>query len=208
MDITQLVFSVERCYLMKAQDKYILIDTGYAFEWEDFRTKLKDAGIGFQDISHIILTHHHDDHCGMLNDIIRENTDIRVVMSNLAPTLLQKGGKRPQPRRRAGEQTHPLPFYARRTAEQNGHTEKEEDAVLSALHCTSQRHPRCKGYKVGGYRDRTERGDHRNPWAQHRFDLCDLRRRGLHGGGRGSQHAQAVWHEKLRHLHTGHGFIL
>ncbi|HBF38776.1 MAG TPA: MBL fold metallo-hydrolase, partial [Firmicutes bacterium] len=38
-----------------------------------FSRRLQEAGISFSQISHIILTHHHDDHAGLLNYIIKEN---------------------------------------------------------------------------------------------------------------------------------------
>ena len=42
-------------------------------------------------INHIILTHHHDDHCGLLQNILRENNSIRIVMSYLCKDLILKG---------------------------------------------------------------------------------------------------------------------
>ena len=53
------------CYLVKKQNgKHILVDTGYEWDWKLFRKRLKQIGARLSDISHIILTHHHDDHCG------------------------------------------------------------------------------------------------------------------------------------------------
>jgi glyoxylase-like metal-dependent hydrolase (beta-lactamase superfamily II) len=84
--------SVTNCYLLPTlQHKYVLIDTGYAEDWNLFSKRLKQTGIGLDKISHIILTHHHDDHCGLLNPIIQANPDIQVVMSALAKDLLLVG---------------------------------------------------------------------------------------------------------------------
>ncbi|MCE1252431.1 MAG: MBL fold metallo-hydrolase [Anaerolineae bacterium] len=84
--------SVTNCYLIKnGADKYILIDTGYADEWELFNERLNEQGLKPADISHIILTHHHDDHCGLLNRLTALNPAMRVVMSAKARELLLLG---------------------------------------------------------------------------------------------------------------------
>ena len=73
MKIIKLKLSVTNCFLVQVGDKYILVDTGYDWEWEAFCSRLKEARVSFADISHIILTHHHDDHSGLLNNILTEN---------------------------------------------------------------------------------------------------------------------------------------
>ena len=91
MKIINLKLSVTNCFLVKTTSKYILIDTGYEQDWELFCERLKRVDVSLLDISHIILTHHHDDHCGLLNKILKENNDIQVVMSHLSKDLLLKG---------------------------------------------------------------------------------------------------------------------
>lgn len=91
MNLISLKLSVTTCYLIQAGDKYVLVDTGYVEDWELFEQRLKEAGISLSQISHILLTHHHDDHCGLLHNILRENSSIRVVMSELCSQLIQKG---------------------------------------------------------------------------------------------------------------------
>ena len=68
-----------------------MVDTGYEWDWELFLKRLKHINVGFSDISHIILTHHHDDHCGLLNQVIEQNNGIQIVMSHFAKELLTKG---------------------------------------------------------------------------------------------------------------------
>lgn len=92
MEAIKLSLSVTNDYLIKAKDnEYILIDTGYVEDWELFRRRLKEADVELSNISHIILTHHHDDHCGLLNEIVQENNDIKIVMSDMTKELLLKG---------------------------------------------------------------------------------------------------------------------
>lgn len=91
MNIIKIKLSVTNCYLIKSDENYVLIDTGYAEDWELFRKNIETAGIHLSQISHLILTHHHDDHCGFLHAILNENASIRVVMSGLCAELIQKG---------------------------------------------------------------------------------------------------------------------
>jgi len=86
-----LKLSVTNCYLLKADHRYVLIDTGYDWEWDTFRKQLDRAKIDFADIEYLILTHHHDDHAGLLNQVVTKNPGIKVVMSKRAKELLTKG---------------------------------------------------------------------------------------------------------------------
>ncbi len=104
MKVRELKLSFNNCYLVGTDDKYILIDTGYESTWELFCKRLKEAGVGPSDISHLVLTHHHDDHCGLLNQVVEANQKIRIVMSDRAPALLAKG---------ANDRTH-CPCYVGR----------------------------------------------------------------------------------------------
>jgi glyoxylase-like metal-dependent hydrolase (beta-lactamase superfamily II) len=91
MNVRELTLSFNNCYLVGTSDKHILVDTGYESSWEPFRKQLSEAGVSLSDISHLVLTHHHDDHCGLLNRLVRANPDIRIVMSHRATTLLANG---------------------------------------------------------------------------------------------------------------------
>jgi len=91
MELTPLDLAVTTCYLVKTPGKYVLIDTGYAQDWNLFCKRLAAANVSLDQISHIILTHHHDDHCGLLNQITRLNPAVRVVMPSLAKDLLLVG---------------------------------------------------------------------------------------------------------------------
>ena len=91
MKIIELKLSVTNCFLIKTHKKYILIDTGYEYEWELFCERLKEVSVSLSEISHIILTHHHDDHCGLLHKILEKNNDVKIVMSYFAKDLLLKG---------------------------------------------------------------------------------------------------------------------
>lgn len=91
MHIIPVQLSVTNCFLLPCDNQYILVDTGYDVDWDLFCKRLKRIDVDFSQISHIILTHHDDDHSGLLNHIINKNHDIKVVMSYLAPPLLATG---------------------------------------------------------------------------------------------------------------------
>jgi glyoxylase-like metal-dependent hydrolase (beta-lactamase superfamily II) len=83
--------SVTNCHVLKADNGYVLVDTGYGREWGAFSRQLEGAGIGPTDLRYLILTHHHDDHAGLVKQLVRENPRIRVVMSGLAERPLATG---------------------------------------------------------------------------------------------------------------------
>ena len=91
MEIIPIELSVTNCYLIKTANNYILIDTGYEYDWELFCSKMMKAHGSVSQISHIILTHHHDDHCGLLHHILAENPSIHVVMSSRCKELIATG---------------------------------------------------------------------------------------------------------------------
>jgi glyoxylase-like metal-dependent hydrolase (beta-lactamase superfamily II) len=91
MNFIPLKLSVTNCFVVKAGDHCVLIDTGFEDEWDLFRRRLNEADVELAQISHIILTHHHDDHCGLVNHILQGNDSIRVVMSQLCTELIRTG---------------------------------------------------------------------------------------------------------------------
>ena len=68
----------------------MLVDTGYEEDWDLFIEEIKKANVKFSEISHIILTHHHDDPCSLLANILKENSPIRVAMSYRCKDLISK----------------------------------------------------------------------------------------------------------------------
>ena len=84
---------VTNCYLLKADEGYVLVDTGYDREWDAFCKELEKAGVGFGDLTYLILTHHHDDHAGLLNELVAQNPRIKIVMSERARDPLARGRK-------------------------------------------------------------------------------------------------------------------
>ncbi|MDD6000662.1 MAG: MBL fold metallo-hydrolase [Bacteroidales bacterium] len=57
-------------YLVKIDDGYALIDTGYDTGFKRFLKKIKKFNINPQKIKYIMLTHAHDDHAGFINEVL------------------------------------------------------------------------------------------------------------------------------------------
>lgn len=60
------------CYIIDDGHTKILIDGGIAREqyFEFFKTQLTNFGLSFDSIDVIILTHHHEDHTGIVNEVL------------------------------------------------------------------------------------------------------------------------------------------
>ncbi|MEJ2169956.1 MAG: MBL fold metallo-hydrolase [Desulfobacterales bacterium] len=48
---------VTSCFLLPVGGNYLLVDTGYAYEFKDFLDKLHQKGIRIKDITYLLLTH-------------------------------------------------------------------------------------------------------------------------------------------------------
>lgn len=84
--------SMTRLYLLRGENgDYTLIDTGYNKEYEKFRRALARTGLQLEQIKHLFLTHHHDDHAGFAAQLIEDRPSIRVIARAEAEPLLAAG---------------------------------------------------------------------------------------------------------------------
>lgn len=65
-------------YVIERNDHFVLIDTGVESTWKLIRDYLASLDRSLEDISLIIVTHHHGDHTGSLREL-RERTGARVA---------------------------------------------------------------------------------------------------------------------------------
>jgi glyoxylase-like metal-dependent hydrolase (beta-lactamase superfamily II) len=82
--------SLSDIFLLPCQDGYLQIDTGYDRDYPLYRRGLAKAGIRLEEIKYLVLTHHHDDHAGFLNDLTRD-TQITIIAHEKAKDLLRTG---------------------------------------------------------------------------------------------------------------------
>lgn len=89
--IRTLKLSKTNCYLLPLSEGYLLVDTGYAEDKDRFFHELKKYRLTPREIRFIFLTHHHDDHAGLLNDLVGLNPEIRIIMHRECAELLKEG---------------------------------------------------------------------------------------------------------------------
>jgi len=79
------------CFLLRHDTGWLLIDTGYAWEKAEFLKGLSGQGVLPREITHLFLTHAHDDHAGLLNSLIAAQPQLSLIMSGEAAARLPGG---------------------------------------------------------------------------------------------------------------------
>jgi glyoxylase-like metal-dependent hydrolase (beta-lactamase superfamily II) len=79
-----------RCYLLKCDEGYLLVDVYYPGHYTKFKKKLTRIGIEVSEIKYLFLTHHHDDHTGFAAELVG-NTGCKVITHRNALLALEKG---------------------------------------------------------------------------------------------------------------------
>lgn len=57
-------------YVLVRESEIAIVDTGTPGNTAKFADVIQSAGLGWDDVNHVILTHHHGDHVGGLNEIL------------------------------------------------------------------------------------------------------------------------------------------
>lgn len=81
---------VTKCYLLRCQDGYLLIDTSYRGDFDKLKVALTKLGVALADIRYLLLTHHHDDHAGFAAQLVAQ-TGCRVIVHEDAVPYLKAG---------------------------------------------------------------------------------------------------------------------
>jgi glyoxylase-like metal-dependent hydrolase (beta-lactamase superfamily II) len=77
-------------FLLKANEGYLLIDSGWNGQLKSFLKKIGKAGIDLNEIKYIMVTHHHHDHAALVSDL-RKITHAQLIVHKKQVKLLQKG---------------------------------------------------------------------------------------------------------------------
>jgi len=90
-DFSTITLSQTNCYLLKLKYGYLMIDCGNGHDKDKFIKTLGNLGISVKDIRYIFLTHHHNDHCGLIHFITNENPSAQVIMSRKCAEYMETG---------------------------------------------------------------------------------------------------------------------
>ena len=90
-EIINIKMEFTNLYLISVNGEYILIDTGYEKEFNKFIKLINEYKIEIGKIKYILLTHHHDDHVGFLNQLIKMNSNIKVILHRKTINLIAMG---------------------------------------------------------------------------------------------------------------------
>ena len=88
--IVSIRLSMSHTYLIPCQGGYLQVDAGYKHDYPLYRKNLTRAGIALENVRYLLLTHHHDDHAGFLNELTRD-TDLTIIAHEQAAGLLRSG---------------------------------------------------------------------------------------------------------------------
>ena len=90
-EVITLKFEFTNLFLIPISHGYVLIDNAYEKEFKKFIDYLDVHKIDIDEIKYILLTHHHDDHVGFLNQITSANPDVSVVLHRNTADLVATG---------------------------------------------------------------------------------------------------------------------
>ena len=90
MEIINVGDHITNDYIFPVKGGYVLIDTGYEKEYQNFCRKLQTKMIDQKDIAYIFITHAHYDHTGFLNRLLH-HTNAKVILHQKAAEDLKRG---------------------------------------------------------------------------------------------------------------------
>lgn len=68
-----------------------MIDCGTNKDAYSLLKALHDMGLTLKDIHYLLLTHHHSDHVGLVPFLVKENPEIRIILSDKCAEILKIG---------------------------------------------------------------------------------------------------------------------
>ena len=80
MHIQRIALPVANSYMLSHKNGYVLVDTGKPGDMPRLTHALASAGASFTDVTHIIHTHGHSDHCGSTAEIVAAYPHIQTVI--------------------------------------------------------------------------------------------------------------------------------
>ena len=90
-DVLNFGNRIVNCWGYRIDNGYVIIDTGYENSYRNFKKKLKANNIKINQIKYCFMTHAHDDHAGFINQLLFDNQEVKVIMSDKGIDTLRKG---------------------------------------------------------------------------------------------------------------------
>ena len=78
-----LTYSPTHTFLLQGPTSSILVDTGYAGTLSAFYKAIKAQEIKVSDISYVMCTHYHPDHCGLVSDLMEQGVGLILIDSQV-----------------------------------------------------------------------------------------------------------------------------
>ena len=66
-------------FLVRGDNGYLLVDTDYVGTLPAFYGAIKKYNIKVSDISHILVTHYHPDHIGLVSELMKQGIKLLVI---------------------------------------------------------------------------------------------------------------------------------
>lgn len=78
-----LTYSPTHTFLLQGSTSGILVDTGYAGTLQAFYKAIKAQEIKVSDITYVMCTHYHPDHCGLVSDLMEQGVGLILIDSQV-----------------------------------------------------------------------------------------------------------------------------
>ncbi len=78
-----LTYSSTHTFLLQGSTSGILVDTGYAGTLQAFYKAIKAQDIKVSDITYVMCTHYHPDHCGLVSDLMEQGVGLILIDSQV-----------------------------------------------------------------------------------------------------------------------------
>lgn len=75
----KLKYGNTNTFLIQGKDANLLIDTDWAGTFHAFCKKIKENGIKLSEITHVIATHYHPDHMGIVSELVDSGAKLIIL---------------------------------------------------------------------------------------------------------------------------------
>ncbi len=81
--VTKIRYGNTNTFFIKGTDAGLLVDTDFAGTLPAFYKAIKAEGISVDDITYLLCTHYHPDHCGLASELMAKGVKLIVMETQL-----------------------------------------------------------------------------------------------------------------------------